>query len=322
MKQPYKITSTILTLITTISEKVGTATASLLHRSSPESRKSNRVKAVHAALQMEGNKLTEDQITELLDNRRVIGAEKDIEEAVNAIAVYSSLSSLDALSIISFLDVHRVLMAGLTPTNGWFRTETIEIVKGNTGRLAPPADELPGLMSDLFEYLDQGDHPALISSCVAHYEIEFIRPFMDGNGKMGRLWQTLLLTEAYPIFKHLPFEAIVKQNQQEYNSALAASNKAGRPTKFIEFMLGAINQALDELLLAQTRRQTKEDRVKYFIVSLQESSFTRKGYMALFPELSSATASRDLRYGVEHALLSKTGDKRNTVYQLRRSVNG
>ena len=319
MKPPYEINNKILKLITSISEKIGEVNSAHLHKPSPELRKRNRVKTIKASLEIEGNTLTEDQITAIIENKRVIGPKKDILEVINAIKVYDELPNLNPNSIKSFLKAHKMLMKDLIEQSGKLRTKSVGIFKGDEiAHLAPPAENLDYLMKELFSYLKKSDDPILIKSCVVHYEIEFIHPFMDRNGRMGRLWQTLVLMKSYPVFEYLPFETIIKNRQQQYYDVLEECDKAGKSTKFIEFILNAINESLFELLNLQNRLLTAEDRVDYFISIYREESFTRKDYMNTFRNISTSTASRDLKYAVEEGFINKEGDKRTTKYRINR----
>ena len=319
MKPPYEITNTILKLIASISEKIGEVNANYLDKPSPELRKRNRVKTIKASLEIEGNTLSEDQITAIIENKRVIGPKKDIIEVVNAIDVYEKLPQFNPSSLKSFLKAHQLLMKGLINSPGKLRTKAVGIFKGQeVSHIAPPAENLDFLMNDLFDYFKKSDDPILIKSCVMHYEIEFIHPFMDGNGRMGRLWQTLILMKSYPVFEFLPFETIIKDRQNEYYKVLEISDKEGKSTKFIEFILAAINESLDELLKIQNRLNTAKDRIEYFIEIFSDQYFSRKDYMNIFKDISTATASRDLKYGVENNLITKKGDKRNTKYQIKK----
>lgn len=318
MKPPYDVTNSILKLLTSISEKIGEVNANYLHKPSPELRKRNRVKTIKASLEIEGNTLSEDQITAILENKRVIGPKKDIIEVVNAIAVYDKLSEFDPKSLKSFLKAHKLLMKDLIDSPGNLRTKAVGVFKGDqVSHIAPPAQNLDYLMNKLFDYYRKVDDPILIKSCVMHYEIEFIHPFMDGNGRMGRLWQTLILMKTYPLFEYLPFETIIKERQEEYYDVLEKSDKEGKSTKFIEFILGAINDSLDELLRIQNRLVNSKDRVSYFISIFREEKFTRREYMDVFKDISTSTASRDLKYGVENKLFLKEGDKRMTTYHIK-----
>lgn len=320
MKSPYDITNAILNSLTSISEKIGEVNAAHLNRPSPELRKLNRVKTIKASLEIEGNTLTVDQITAIIENKRVIGPKKDIMEVMNAIKVYDSLSDFNPNSMVSFLKAHKLLMDGLLPKPGKLRTKSVGIVKGSeVAHLAPPAKHLPHLMKELFAYLKTKDEPALVKSCVVHYEIEFIHPFIDGNGRMGRLWQTLVLMKAYPVFEFLPFETIIKDRQERYYEILGQCDKEGKSTKFIEFILASINESLGELLTLQNRVLTTEDRVDYFVSVFKEDSFKRKDYLSIFKDISSSTASRDLKYAVDNKIFGKSGDKRLTEYRIIKS---
>ncbi|MGA1583576.1 MAG: Fic family protein [Saprospiraceae bacterium] len=320
MKPPYEITNTILKLLTSIAEKLGEAQAKHLNLPSPELRKRNRVKTIKASLEIEGNTLSEDQITAIIDHKRVLGPKKEITEVVNAIEVYDKLNELKPTSLKSFLHAHNLLMRGLIDSAGKLRTKQVGIFKGEqVSHIAPPEDKLDYLMKELFGYLKNSDDPALIKSSVVHYEIEFIHPFMDGNGRMGRLWQTLILMKEYPLFEYLPFETIIKERQNEYYQVLEVSDKEGKSTKFIEFILTAINDSLDEVLSHQKKLHTSKDRIEYFIEVFKAAYFSRKDYLSVFKDISTSTASRDLKYGIDHGLLAKEGDKRNTMYQVKKN---
>jgi Fic family protein len=317
MKPPYEITSSILKLITSISEKIGEVNANLLNKPSPKLRKQNRIKTIHSSLKIEGNTLTEEQITALLENKKVIGPKKDVLEVLNAIKIYENLEEFKPSNEKSFLKAHKSLMVGLIENAGKYRNQSVGIVIGSkVEHLAPPFRNVPYLMKDLFKYLKQSDEIELIKSCVFHYEMEFIHPFLDGNGRMGRLWQTLILMEKYPIFEFLPFETLISNDQEKYYKALAESDKSGKSTKFIEYMLNVIDQSINELLDFKNRTLSEKDRLEYY-VSLNKTEFTRKDYMDIFKDISSATASRDLKKGAELKLFKKIGEKNKTIYRLK-----
>jgi len=317
MKPPYDITPTILKLITSIAEKLGEVNANYLNKQSPQLRKQNRIKTIHSSLQIEGNTLTEEQITALIENKRIIGPKKDVAEVLNAIKVYELLEAFKFNAEKSFLKAHHLLMNGLIDSAGKYRTKGVGIVKGDkVEHIAPPAENVPFLMKDLFEYLNDPEELTVIKSCVFHYEMEFIHPFLDGNGRMGRLWQTLILRSEYPVFEFLPFETLISQTQEEYYKALSLSDKNGKSTIFIEYMLDVINKSLENLLNYNHRILKDVDRLEYFI-TLGVKQFTRKEYMNTFKDISSATASRDLKKGIELQLLKCVGTHNKTKYVVK-----
>ena len=317
MKPPYDITPKILKLITSISEKLGAVNANYLNKQSPQLRKQNRIKTIYSSLQIEGNTLTEEQITALIANKRIIGPKKDVLEVLNAIKVYEKLNFFKFHSEVSFLKVHLELMNGLIENPGIYRKQSVGIVKGDKiEHIAPPFENVPYQMKDLFKYLNDVDELTLIKSCVFHYEMEFIHPFLDGNGRMGRIWQTLILMNEYPIFEFLPFETLISQTQDEYYRSLSLSDKAGKSTFFIEYMLDVINKSLENLLNYNNRILKDIDRLDYFLM-LGLKEFTRKDYMNIFKELSSATASRDLKKGLELQLIESTGNLNKTKYIIK-----
>ncbi len=317
MKPPYDITPAVLKLISSVSEKIGEVNAHYLTRQSPQLRKQNKIKTIHSSLQIEGNQLTEAQITAIVENKRVTGPQKDVLEVVNAISVYDNLHQFSPHSERDFLKAHKLLLHNLIAGAGKYRTQGVGIVKGSkVAHLAPPANLVPQLMKDLFRYLKTDPDLPLLKSCVFHYEMEFIHPFLDGNGRMGRLWQTVILMQHYPVFEFLPFETLISKNQKEYYAALSASDKAGKSTAFIEYMLGVLDKSLEELLQFNNRVLHDTDRLAYFLQT-GPKTFTRKDYMNVFKDISSATASRDIKKGLDQGLFEKSGEKNKSVYKIK-----
>jgi Fic family protein len=315
MKPPYDITPEILKCLTSVSQKIGEVNAKFLLRQNPKLRKQNQIKTIHASLQIEGNTLSEAQITAIIENKRVVGPEKDIKEVLNALEVYKELKSFKHNSEKDFLKAHKKLMSGLVENPGKYRTKGVGIVKGSKiEHLAPPPENVKHLMSSLFDYLKDKSELTLIKSCVFHYEMEFIHPFMDGNGRMGRLWQTVILMNEFPLFEFLPFETLISKNQTAYYRALSDSDKKGKSTKFIEFMLQIMDATLSELLQESIKKLSDTDRLEVFLEGINQE-FTRMDYMKHYPEISTATASRDLKKGIEIGLMKKFGDKKTTRYQ-------
>jgi len=318
MKPPYEITNSILKLISSISEKIGEIKSARLIKPPTELRKKNRIKTIQSSLEIEGNTLTIEQITDLINNRRVLAPQKDILEVKNAISLYSKLNEFDVYSLESLCNAHSILMKGLIDQAGELRRSSVGIVKGDeVAHVAPPGDLVYYLLKDLFDYLKNDDDLILVKSCVFHYEFEFIHPFVDGNGRMGRLWQTLILKEYSPVFEFLPMETLIKERQSDYYNVLGKSDSQGSSTIFIEYMLSIINDALEELLNSQNVNFTGIDRINAYKLIIGEEYFTRQDYLRHNKEISSATASRDLKEAVDSGILLKTGDKRMTKYKYK-----
>lgn len=317
MRPPYDITSRVLKLIASISEKIGEINAHYLNKQSPQLRKQNRIKTIQSSLQIEGNTLTEEQITALIEKRRVIGPKKDVLEVTNAIKVYDEIMSYKIHSEKDFLKAHATLMKGLIKNEGKYRNQSVGIAKGNNlQHIAPPFKNVPYLMRNLFDYLKNDEELILIKSCVFHYEMEFIHPFLDGNGRIGRLWQTVILLHEYPVFEYLPFETLISETQNEYYKALSLSDKFGKSTPFIEYMLEVIEKSLAQLLSFNNRSFKDTDRLEYFI-NLGYKEFSRRDYMNVFKDISSATASRDLKKGIEMKLFKSFGEMNKTKYRVK-----
>jgi Fic family protein len=319
MKPPYLLTSEIVKFISSISEKIGEVNAKYLIKTNPTLRKQNQIKTIHSSLSIEGNTLTEEQITAILENKRVIGPEKDILEVLNALEVYKNINKLRPTNKKDFLNAHKLLLQKLILNPGKYRNQSVGIVKDSkVEHFAPPFENVPYLMKDLFEYLKDKSELSLVKSCVFHYEMEFIHPFLDGNGRMGRLWQTLILIQDYPIFEFLPFETLIAKNQEEYYKALAKADKEGKSTKFIEYMLKIIDQSLSELLENSVKKLLEDNRIELFL-EFNNQAFSRKDYMSYFKDISSATASRDLKNAVQNQLIVKNGDKKTTTYRKKQT---
>jgi Fic family protein len=314
----YEGTSKIINLSTEIGKMLGIIDASHLRKPRTELRKLNKIKSIRASLAIEGNTLSEEQVTAILENKRVIGPSKEILEVQNAIEVYNLANQLDPFSEDDYLNAHNLLMKGLMEHPGRYRTKSVGVVHGKElAHLGPPAWNVPHLMRQLFSYLKNGDDNLLIKSCIFHYEMEFIHPFFDGNGRMGRLWQTVLLMQVNPVFEFLPLEKAIKDSQDEYYQVLGESDKAGLSTRFIEYSLEKILFSLNELVLQKPENLDEGGRLEYFLEHYAKSEFSRSDYLKVFPKISPSTASRDLLNAVEKGILEKYGEKRLTKYRKK-----
>ena len=249
---PYKITPKITDLVSLISEAIG----SYSNVKNLRLNRISRIQTIQGTLAIEGNNLSTDQITAILEDKPVLAPMNEIQEVRNAIKCYELLDSLDQNSIDDLLKAHLTLETGLIDDAGKFRSKSVGVASGDEIiHYAPPADMVPYLINDLFEWLSATDEHSLIKSCVFHYEFEFIHPFSDGNGRMGRLWQTLILSNWRQIFRNLPIENIVYKYRDNYYRAIALSGGDDGCTPFIEFLLGVI---LEILTTQKTTQKTTQ----------------------------------------------------------------
>ena len=244
---PFTASAEIIRLIGEISEQVGSIMTRLGDNvPSPQLRKKNQIKTIHSSLAIENNTLSLKQITDIIDGKRVLGAPDEIQEVKNAIEAYHLMPELDAFKEKDLLRAHELMMKDLVRNSGHYRHEGVGVFDGNGNclHMAPPAERVPMLMGDLFEWVKKTDVHPLVRSCVFHYEFEFIHPFIDGNGRMGRYWQTMLLSRWKGIFAWLPVETIVKEHQQEYYHVIQKCDQAGESTLFVEYMLRCLLDAM------------------------------------------------------------------------------
>lgn len=319
MTPPYKITPNVLNLISEISRILGKLDSLTISIPEPKLRKKNRIRTIRATLAIEGNTFSEEQITAILENKKVLGNKKDITEVKNAIGLYDEIDSFRPESISSFLNAHSRLMKGLIQGPGKFRSKNVGVLKGQIVKhVAPKPVIVPELVGKLFDWVKkEKELHLLIKSCIVHYEIEFIHPFEDGNGRMGRFWQSVMLTKLNPVFKYVPVESLIEKNQQKYYDSLEKSDKVGDSTPFIEFMLSVILDSISEFD-SETKGVivTFENRLEKAREHFGQNPFSRKEYMELFKSISSATASRDLKIGVVSKILKVVGEKNQTRYKF------
>jgi len=244
---PFKVSAKAIGMVAEISALIERYAIRMEQEDSLRLRRANRIKTIQGSLAIEGNKLSESQITAILDGKQVVAPIREIQEVKNAIAAYDLYPSLNPYSMDDLLKAHNAMMQALIDSPGQFRATGVGVVAGTEViHMAPPAGRVPELMADLFNWLRRADDHLLIKSCAFHYEFEFIHPFADGNGRMGRLWQSLILGQLNPVFEHLPVENMVYANQQGYYQAINQSSAASDCGIFIDFMLNEILQTLKQ----------------------------------------------------------------------------
>lgn len=322
-KPPFEITNSILDEIAEIAELVGQVNATSGLTTNPMLRRSNRIRTIYSSLAIEQNTLSLEQVTAVLNGKRVIAPPKDIAEVKNAYEIYEMMDSLDPYSVDALLDAHGVMTRGLVEKSGCFRSGPVGVVdkQGNILHFGTLPDYVPGLVMELLDWIRDSEFHMLIKSCVFHYELELIHPFADGNGRIGRLWHTLLLTQWKPLFAWLPVESIIHDRQDEYYNAINRSNYEGESTAFIEFMLSAIKEALMEAV--QTSGATESmstDELRWYKIEKflkKNSTITNADVRQLF-QVSPATANRILAKLVEQGKTQKIRIGKSWGYIIQR----
>lgn len=253
---PFTLRPAMLGQVATIGELLGRYNAHAEHTQSPQLRRGNRIRTIQSSLAIEANSLSLEQVTGVVEGKHVLGHPREITEVRNALRAYESLDRWQPDQASDLLQAHGELMQGLVDQAGAFRGRGVGIVdtQGRVLHMAPPPARVPQLVTDLLTWLATTDVHPLVSSCVVHYELEFIHPFVDGNGRIGRLWQTLILMRWQPALAYLPVETVVRERQEQYYAALRQSDQEANASAFIEFMLAAIQTALEQALETMPER--------------------------------------------------------------------
>lgn len=317
---PFSINDEILSLVSEISEQIGALNVMLGNNMpSPMLRKENQIKTIHSSLAIEHNSLSLQQVTDIIEGKHVLGAPNEIQEVKNAVQAYQLMQQLDAFSEKDLLKAHQLMMRDLVAQSGQYRTEGVGVFDGDKCiHMAPPPQRVPELMGDLFAWLRTTDTHPLVSSCVFHYEFEFIHPFLDGNGRMGRYWQTMILAHWKSIFAWLPVETIVKQHQQEYYNAIARSDAAGDSTVFILFMLKCLLDTIKEesrVTDKVTNKVTNKSVDKILILIQANPSVTITEMMQRL-SMSDSGIRKILRGLQKEGRLRRVGARKNGYWEI------
>ena len=309
-KPPFEITNEILGAIAQIAELVGQVNATQGLSTNPTLRRSNRIRTIYSSLAIEQNTLSLEQVTAVLNGKRIIAPPKDIAEVKNAYEIYEMMENLNPYSVDDLLQAHGVMTRELVDESGRFRSGPVGVVdkQGKVLHMGTLPAYVPDLVYELLEWVENSDIHMLIKSCVFHYEFELIHPFADGNGRIGRLWHTLLLTQWKPMFAWIPIESIIHDRQEEYYRAINKSNFEGESTAFIIFMLSAIKEALEEAVETTfvTKNMSGNDLRSYKIEKFfnKNDCITNADIRQMF-NVASATANRILAKLVDEGKLQK-----------------
>ena len=322
-KPPFEITNQMIDYIAEIAELVGNLNVTNRLTANPTLRRSNRIRTIHGSLAIEQNTLSLEQVTAVLNGKRVLAPPKDIAEVKNAYEIYERLDELDPYSVDDLLIAHGIMTRGLVEESGMFRTRPVGVVdsEGYVLHFGTLPQYVPDLLMELLEWAKTSEVHMLIRSCVFHYELELIHPFADGNGRVGRLWHTLLLSKWNPVFAWLPVESIIHDRQQEYYDAINASNDAGESTPFIGFMLSAIKASLIEAInLNDEMSDGKIDKTTLRWNKIQEYLQTHDYIMNADVRklcgVSAATANRILVSLARKDKLAKYHEDGHWVYRI------
>ena len=323
-KPPFEITNQMIDYVAEIAELVGKLSAVASLYANPMLRRSKRIRTIHGSLAIEQNTLSLEQVTAVLNGKHVLAPPKDIAEVKNAYEIYERLDELDPYSVDDLLTAHGIMTRGLVEESGVFRSRPVGVVnsEGHILHFGTLPQYVPGLVMELLDWTKTSEVHMLIRSCVFHYELELIHPFADGNGRVGRLWHTLLLSKWNSAFAWLPVESIIHDRQQEYYAAINVSNDEGESTIFIEFMLSAIKASLIEVISTSDETSDgKMDKATLRWNKIQEYLKTHDYIMnADVRELcgvSAATANRILSSFVKERKLSKYREGGHWAYSIQ-----
>ena len=326
-KPPFEITNQIISGVAEIAELMGKFSVTNQLSTNPTLRRSNRIRTIYGSLAIEQNTLSLEQVTAVLDGKQVLAPPKDIAEVKNAYEIYERLDQLDPYSVDDLLTAHGILTRGLVEESGQFRSRPVGVVdsQGNILHFGTLPQYVPDLVMELLDWVKTSQVHMLIRSCVFHYELELIHPFADGNGRVGRLWHTLLLSRWNPVFAWLPVESIIHDRQQEYYAAINASNEAGESTVFIEFMLSAIKASITEAMevsdemmdeMSDRKMDKATQRWKKIEAYLKNHDYIMNADVRELCGVSSATANRILATLVENKKLKKYYERGLWSYRL------
>lgn len=331
MKSSFYVTNKMLNLIVEITQAA--TRLEIEQERSLYIRKENRIRSIHSSLAIEKNSLSFEQVTDIINGKRVLGAPKEIREVQNAFEAYELVFKMDPYSIDDFLRAHELMTRGLIQESGQFRSGDVGVYDsmGNVIHIGARPQFVYTLIQELFDWANTEDVPDLIKSCVVHFEIEMIHPFPDGNGRMGRLWQNLILSKWQKVFEWIPVETIVYENQQRYYEMLEMGDKANDSTPFIEFMLEVILETISEFgrgkvvdkvadILGEKMMDKLNDKEIEFFNSiypyLEENQGIANSKAAALSGRSTGTTRRYLLKLVDLGVLRTTGENKNRKYHL------
>ena len=317
---PFTMTDEITNLVIEIAEITGAMTVSEQLSKNPKLRRVNRVRSIHSSLAIEQNSLTKEQVSDIIDGKRVLGPPQDIREVQNAYEAYEIMTKLNPYSVKDLLKVHKIMMGGLVKEAGVFRSKGVGVYAGEQLiHAGTPANYVPSLIGQLFDWLKKSNLHPLIKGCIFHYEFEFIHPFVDGNGRLGRLWHTLILAKWQEFFLWIPIETIIHERQDDYYKALNASNVVSESTIFVQFMLLLIRDLLKELSHNGVMNKEKTLDEKLFDLLKEDGNQSAAGLAEILGS-SPRTVQRALKRLMSDGKIEHVGSNRFGHYVIKQGL--
>lgn len=315
---PYNITDKMLNYVSEIMEKIGRANYFESLNRFPELRRKSRIKSIHSSLAIENNKLSLPQVEDVINGKIVIGEQKDIQEVKNAYKAYEQIDKVDPYSLDDLKKIHGIMTFLIEDDAGKFRNYGEGVYEGEKCIfMAPPENMVPILMENLYNWIKKYKNTVnpLILSSIFHYEFVFIHPFSDGNGRMARLWQTAILSDWKDLFKFMPIESIIKENQEEYYKVISDCDKAGNFNKFIEFMLKVINETIDEVLIKQkTTQETTQEKILNII---RENALVTQEEMAKILNITRDGVSYNIKALKDKGVIERKGSTKKGAWVIK-----
>jgi Fic family protein len=325
---PFEITAQTLTFASEISELIGKIQGTGEYQRNLHLRKVNRIRSIQSSLAIENNTLSPEQVSDIINGKRVLGSPREIKEVQNAYEAYEQMLTFNPFIVEDFLKAHRLMTNGLVKETGRFRDSKVGVFSGTQViHLGANPQFVPALVKDLFDWAKNSDIHPLVKSSVVHFEVEFIHPFADGNGRMGRLWQTLILSKWHELFAWIPTETLVYENQQEYYRVLGNAEKTANSTEFIEFMLSIILKTLKELpvrkitdIITDKLSKTELEFLQN-IIGYLENNETIDNYRAqLLTNKSAESVKKHFATLLKLEILIATGKNKGRKYQLNKAI--
>lgn len=316
---PFTVSPRSITLVAQIAERVAKLSVSGIFRSDPKLRRINRIRSIHSSLAIEGNTLSVDEVTDIIDGKRVLGDRREIQEVKNAFSAYDLLDGLNPYDSDDLLLAHGTMMKDVIDDAGSFRRTGVGVYSGTRLiHMAPPYDRVPQLIGQLMDWAGTSEDHPLIKGCVFHYEFEFIHPFSDGNGRTGRLWHTLILSKWNEAMASVPIESVVRKHQMEYYDAIAKSTAAGDSGPFIEFMLGSILEAVEgssvQKMIDELSGINRTERKLLHLIA--DGEYTDASSVALLLGVSISTVDKTISLLKSKGLIVRNGSNKLGTWKI------